>query len=76
VTGALVTLSARTGEFIAATRSDAEGRYQLRLPPPGHHILTVLEPDTLQAQSIKIFTTTQSAVSDVELAPAADLLHS
>jgi hypothetical protein len=69
-------LTGRTGEFIAATRSDAEGRYQLRLPPPGHHILTVLEPDTLQAQSIKIFTTTQSAVSDVELAPAADLLHS
>jgi MFS family permease len=67
VPGALVTLSARTGEFMAATKSDEEGRYRLRLPPPGHHILTVLEPDTLQAQSIKIFTTTQSAVSDVEL---------
>jgi hypothetical protein len=26
----------------------------------------VLEPDMFQAQSIKIFTTTQSAVSDVE----------
>jgi EmrB/QacA subfamily drug resistance transporter len=67
VAGALVTLSATTGEFIATTNSDAAGRYRLRLPPPGHHILTVLEPDTLQAQSIKIFTTTQSAVSDVEL---------
>jgi MFS family permease len=67
VPGALVTLSARTGEFMAATKSDEEGRYRLRLPPPGHHILTVLEPDTQQAQSIKIFTTTQSAVSDVEL---------
>jgi MFS family permease len=67
VPGALVALSARTGEFMAATKSDEEGRYRLRLPPPGHHILTVLEPDTLQAQSIKIFTTTQSAVSDVEL---------
>jgi MFS family permease len=67
VPGALVALSARTGEFMAATKSDEEGRYRLRLPPPGHHILTVLEPDTLHAQSIKIFTTTQSAVSDVEL---------
>jgi MFS family permease len=67
VAGALVTLSATTGEFIATAKSDAAGRYRLRLPPPGHHILTVLEPDTLQAQSIKIFTTTQSAVSDVEL---------
>jgi len=67
VPGALVTLSARTGEFLAATKTDEEGRYRLRLPPPGHHILTVLEPDTLQPRSIKIFATTQSAVSDVEL---------
>ena len=67
VPGALVTLSARTGEFMAATKTDEEGRYRLRLPPPGHHILTVLEPDTLQPRSIKIFATTQSAVSDVEL---------
>jgi MFS family permease len=67
VPGALVTLSARTGEFLAATKTDEEGRYRLRLPPPGHHILTVLEPATLQPRSIKIFATTQSAVSDVEL---------
>ena len=41
----------------------------------GHHILTVLEPGSLQTHSIKIFTTTQSAVSDVQL-PAVDLLPS
>jgi MFS family permease len=69
--GALVTLSATTGEFLAATKTDEDGRYRLRLPPPGHHILTVLEPETLQTQSVKIFTTTQSAVADVEL-PAAE----
>jgi MFS family permease len=68
---ALVTLSATTGEFLAATKTDEDGRYRLRLPPPGHHILTVLEPETLQTQSVKIFTTTQSAVADVEL-PAAE----
>jgi hypothetical protein len=74
--GALVTLSATTGEFLAATKTDEDGRYRLRLPPPGHHILTVLEPETLQTQSIKIFTTTQSAVADVDLpsaVPAGDL---
>jgi hypothetical protein len=67
----LVTLSARTGELRASTTTDAGGRYELRLPPPGHNILTVLEPSTLQTQAIKIFTTTQSAVADIDL-PALD----
>jgi MFS family permease len=75
--GALVTLSATTGEFIAATKTEEDGRYLLRLPPPGHHILTVLGPEAQQSKSVKIFTTTQSAVADVELpsaVPATDLL--
>jgi hypothetical protein len=65
--GALVTLSATTGEFLAATKTDGDGRYRLRLPPPGHHILTALEPETLQTRSVKIFATTQSAVANVKL---------
>ncbi len=76
VPGVIVTLSARTGEFMASTTTSTGGAYRLRLPPPGHHILTVLVPETLQARSVKIFTTTQSAVSDVELAsnrPATQL---
>ena len=31
----------------------------------------MLEPETLDTQAIKIFTTTQSAVADVDLEPAA-----
>ena len=61
---------------MASTTTSTGGAYRLRLPPPGHHILTVLVPETLQARSVKIFTTTQSAVSDVELAssrPATQL---
>ena len=69
--GAVVTLSAHTGEVRSTTRTDAEGRYQLRLPPPGHNILTVLQPETLDTQATKIFTTTQSAVADVDLEPAS-----
>lgn len=67
VEGALLTLSATTGEVRATTTSDAEGRYRLRLPPPGHHVLTVLAPDLTTSRSTKIFTTTQSAVADVDL---------
>ena len=47
VAGALLTLSATTGEVRATTISAADGGYRLRLPPPGHHILTVLAPDRL-----------------------------
>lgn len=67
VAGALLTLSATTGEVRATTTSGPDGGYRLRLPPPGHHILTVLAPDRLTTVAVKIFTTTQSAVNDVEL---------
>ena len=72
VAGAVLTLSATTGEVRATTATGADGRYGLRLPPPGHHILTVLAPDRLVTLSVKIFTTTQSAVDDVDL-PAGHL---
>ena len=65
--GAVLTLSATTGEVRATTTTDHDGGYRLRLPPPGHHILTVLAPDELVTLSVKIFTTTQSAVTDVDL---------
>ena len=67
VPGALVTLKCSHRRALGRDQDRRGGRYRLRLPPPGHHILTVLEPDTLQPRSIKIFATTQSAVSDVEL---------
>jgi hypothetical protein len=67
VSGALVTLSATSGELRASTHTNADGRYRLRLPPPGHHVLTVVDPGDAVARSIKIFTTIQSAVADVDL---------
>ena len=70
VHGALLTLSATTGEVRATTTSGADGSYLLRLPPPGHQILTVLAPDLDATRALKIFTTTQSAVCDIELESA------
>jgi MFS family permease len=68
--GALVTLSATTGELRSSTTTNADGSYGLRLPPPGHNVLTVLDPSSFQSRSIKIFTTTQSAIADADLDPA------
>jgi hypothetical protein len=48
VTGALVCSVPAPGSSWPLPRA-TRSRYRLRLPPPGHHILTVLEPDTLQA---------------------------
>ncbi|BAK33195.1 major facilitator superfamily transporter [Microlunatus phosphovorus NM-1] len=70
VQGALLTLSATTGEVRATTASGADGSYLLRLPPPGHQILTVLGPDLRATRAVKIFTTTQSAICDIELEPS------
>lgn len=67
VPGALLTLSATTGEVRATTASSADGSYLLRLPPPGHQILTVLAPDLRATRAVKIFTTTQSAVCNIDL---------
>lgn len=70
VPAARVTLSETGGAVRATTSTDPLGHYELRLPPPGHHILTVLDPEDASARSVKIFTTTQSAVADVDLAEA------
>jgi hypothetical protein len=72
VQGALLTLSATTGEVQATTTTGAGGGYRLRLQPPGHHILTVLGPDLRCTRAVKIFTTTQSAVCDVDLAESPE----
>jgi MFS family permease len=74
LSGALVALSATTGELRASTKTGDDGRFRLRLPPPGHNVLTIVDPDTWAAESAKIFTTTQSAVADIDLEPAEALV--
>ena len=71
--GALVTLSAHTGEVRVHDQDRRRGRDTgCGCRRPGHNILTVLAAGArCDTQATKIFTTTQSAVADVDLEPAA-----
>ncbi|NMR30769.1 MFS transporter [Crystallibacter degradans] len=65
--GALVALSAHTGEYIASTKTNDAGRYELRLPPTGRYVVTVVEPDTQYTQSRKLVMTAESSVANFDL---------
>ncbi len=69
VAGALITLSAATGEMVRSARADAGGRYCMPLPEAGRYIVTMLEPDTMLAHARKVVLDVRSAVVDVD-APA------
>jgi len=69
VGGALITLSAATGEMVRSARADAGGRYCMPLPEAGRYIVTMLEPDTMLAHARKVVLDVRSAVVDVD-APA------
>lgn len=69
--GALVALSAHSGEYIASTRTDNAGRYELRLPPAGRYVMTVVEPDTQRTQSRTLVLRAESEVASFDLVGAA-----
>src|SRR6478752_5459910 len=69
VAGALITLSAATGEMVRSARADAGGHYCMPLPEAGRYIVTMLEPDTLLAHARKVVLDVRSASVDVD-APA------
>jgi MFS family permease len=69
--GALVALSAHSGEYIASTRTDDAGRYELRLPPVGRYVMTVVEPDTQRTQSRTLVLRAESTVANFDVVGAA-----
>ncbi|EMY34733.1 major facilitator superfamily protein [Arthrobacter crystallopoietes BAB-32] len=69
--GALIALSSHTGEYIASTRTNDAGSYELRLPPVGRYVVTVVEPDTQFTQSRKLVLTAESTVVNFDLVGAS-----
>ncbi|MFD1213234.1 MFS transporter [Arthrobacter sp. GCM10027362] len=69
--GALVALSASSGEFVDSTRTDRTGHYKLPLPPPGRYILTAVEVETFHTYSRRMIATAESAVVNLDLVGTA-----
>jgi EmrB/QacA subfamily drug resistance transporter len=69
VPGALVTVSEASGQVFQSVRADETGSYCMPLPPAGRYIVTMLEPNTLQAHARKVVLDVRSAVIDLD-APA------
>ncbi|PRB67671.1 MFS transporter [Arthrobacter sp. MYb213] len=67
VAGALVSLSAGAGDFIAATHTDDLGGYTLDLPPVGTYVLTAASPQTETAASVKVILRARTERVDIEL---------
>lgn len=67
VAGALVSLSAGAGDFIAATHTDDLGRYILDLPPVGTYVLTAASAHSETAASVKVILRARTERVDIEL---------
>lgn len=65
--GAAVTLLQGSGEHVATTRTEDDGRYSLPLPAPGRYVLTMLHPVTHQAMARKLLVDNRSVIADLEL---------
>lgn len=57
-----------SGESTASTQSDADGRYELALPPTGRYVLTALDPARDRTRSRQIIVAAQSARIDIDIA--------
>lgn len=67
VAGALVSLSAGAGDFIAATHTDELGGYTLDLPPVGTYVLTAASAHSETAASVKVILRARTERVDIEL---------
>jgi EmrB/QacA subfamily drug resistance transporter len=71
VPGAMVAITEASGELVQSVVADEHGRYCLPLPAPGRYIVTMLEPETMQAHARKLVLDVRSAVVDID-APEMD----
>jgi hypothetical protein len=65
--GVLVTLTTPSGEWVASTRTDVEGAYELPLPGAGRYVLTVVEAASGRSTSTIVTVSGRPVSVDVEL---------
>lgn len=70
VPGALVTMTALTGQVSGATRTGADGGYVLPLSTHGRHVVTAADPSTGRTGSVGVTLTGVERRVDLDLGPA------
>ncbi|WP_029212376.1 MFS transporter [Arsenicicoccus bolidensis] len=70
VPGALVTMTALTGQVSGATRAGADGGYVLPLSTHGRHVVTAADPSTGRTGSVGVTLTGVERRVDLDLGPA------
>lgn len=60
-----IVLTRATGEAVASTRADAQGRYSLPLPPPDHYVITAV--DRRRARSASLAVALHGGTPDIDL---------
>ena len=68
---AMVAITKTSGEVVQSVHADEYGHYCMPLPAAGRYIVTMLEPDTMQAHAHKLVLDVRSAVVQID-APALD----
>ena len=63
-----MTLLKHSGEYQAATRTDAEGRFEMPLPPSGRYVVTALCEERGESAARGLTVLTQPQDIELELA--------
>jgi MFS family permease len=65
--GVMLSLIRHSGEYVATAHADADGGYEMGLPPPGRYVLTVVDHTTGRTRSRAVQIGSTSATLDVDI---------
>ena len=63
----MLSLIRHSGEYVATKSADAEGAYEIGLPPPGRYVLTVVDHPTGRTRSRAVQVGATSATLDIDI---------
>ena len=65
--GVMLSLIRHSGEYVATTHAEADGAYEIGLPPPGRYVLTVVDHPTGRTRSRAVQVGSMSTTLDIDL---------
>jgi MFS family permease len=65
--GVMLSLIRHSGEYVATSHAEADGSYEIGLPPPGRYVLTVVDHSTGRTRSRAVQVGSTSMTLDVDI---------